>query len=225
MIGTLYPPISTPEITHTSAATHVSIVAIMSTLSRLLFGTITDLLAPPSASHHFLQSASNSLASLPPRPSGFTISRIPFLMVSGLFLSLGQSLLASGLIQDHGERFWMVSTLIGSGYGSIFSLTPLVISIVWGVENFGTNWGVVAMFPALGATFWGVVYSKVYQWGAEKSVYGKDVVAMAEDILCYGKQCYESTFWGMAASSWIGCACLLWAWKGPGGWSSRGIAV
>ncbi|TVY51901.1 putative transporter mch1 [Lachnellula cervina] len=207
IIGTLYPPTRDPNRIPTSAATHVSIVAITSTIARILFGSLTDLLAPTTVGHHY-GSAANSLSSLPPRP------RPPAL--------LGEVILASGAIQNHGERFWIVSTLIGSGYGAIFSLTPLIITVIWGVENFGTNWGIVAMVPALGATVWGVVYSNVYQWAATIPSYSQDD---AEDVLCYGKRCYASTFWAMAGSVWIGCGLLVYAWKGRDGWSRRGIAV
>jgi MFS family permease len=219
IIGTLYPPISNPAVIPTTAATHVSIVAFTSTVARILFGTLTDLLAPIPAAHH-LQSAANSLASLPPKRK-FTISRITFLITSALLLSIGQILLASGLIQNHAERFWLVSTLIGSGYGALFSLTPLIISVIWGVENFGTNWGIVAMVPALGATVWGVVYSNIYQWAAEKGALRREV----DEVLCFGKSCYEGTFWAMAGSVWIGCALWVWAWKGKGGWAERGVSV
>lgn len=219
IIGTLYPPNTDPSVIQTSPATHVSIVAVTSTVARIVFGTLTDLLAPPTVGHHY-GSIANSLSSLPPR-NRFTISRVAFLLITALLLSLGQVLLAAGLIQNHAERFWIVSTLIGSGYGAIFSLTPLIITIIWGVENFGTNWGIVAMVPALGATVWGVVYSKIYQWAAEKESYSR----ATEDVLCYGKQCYSPTFWAMAVSVWIGCAFWVWAWKGPNGWSRRGVAV
>ncbi|TVY37279.1 putative transporter [Lachnellula subtilissima] len=223
IIGTLYPPGRDPNRIPTSAATHVSIVAVTSTIARILFGSLTDLLAPTTVGHHY-GSVSNSLSSLPPRPLNkpFAISRIAFLLGTALLLSLGDVILASGAIQNHGERFWIVSTLIGSGYGAIFSLTPLIITVIWGVENFGTNWGIVAMVPALGATMWGVLYSTVYQWAATIPSYSQDD---AEDVLCYGKRCYTSTFWGMAASVWIGCALLVYAWKGRDGWSRRGIAV
>ncbi|KAH6679457.1 major facilitator superfamily domain-containing protein [Halenospora varia] len=221
IIGTLYPPSVDPNRIPTTAATHVSIVAITSTVARILFGTLTDLLAPVSVGHHF-GSAANSLASLPPRSSRFSISRVAFLIGSALLLSIGEVVLASGAIQNHGERFWIVSTLIGSGYGAIFSLTPLIITIIWGVENFGTNWGIVAMVPAFGATVWGVVYSSVYQWASKRSSVRQD---MDEEILCYGKLCYEGTFWGMAVSVWIGCGLWMWAWLGRDGWKRRGIAV
>ncbi|KAL3421505.1 transporter mch1 [Phlyctema vagabunda] len=223
IIGTLYPPSADPKL-NTSAATHVSIVAFTSTIARILFGTLTDVLAPtPPSTHQHYQSMSNSLSSLAPRQR-FTVSRVTFLLGSGVMLFLGQVLLASGLVQNHGERFWLVSTLIGSGYGALFSLTPLIISVIWGVENFGTNWGIVAMVPALGATVWGVIYSTVYQWASEKSSY-KIMEGEANEVLCYGKHCYDITFWGMATSVVIGCSLWVWAWKGRDGWSARGIAV
>ncbi|KAH8601326.1 major facilitator superfamily domain-containing protein [Bisporella sp. PMI_857] len=221
IIGTLYPQTADPSVIPTTAATHVSIVAITSTVARILFGTLTDLLAPPSLGHHY-QSASNSLASLPPQSPKTSVSRISFLLLSAFFLFLGQVLLASGLIQNHAERFWIVSTLIGSGYGALFSLTPLIITVIWGVENFGTNWGIVAMVPAAGATVWGIVYSTIYQWGAQKSPMSQDAV---DDVLCYGKQCYAPTFWAMAISVAVGSSLWIWAWKGTSGWSKRGIAV
>jgi hypothetical protein len=221
IIGTLYSPTTDPSEVPTSAATHVSIVAFTSTVARILFGTLTDMLAPVSTSNH-MQSASNSLASLPPQRGRFTLSRINFLLLAALFLFLGQVLLASGLIQNHGERFWMVSALIGSGYGALFSLTPLIITIIWGVENFGTNWGIVAMVPAAGALVWGIVYSTVYGWAAKKSPH---IPGTDDGVLCYGKQCYAGTFWAMAASIAIGSLLWVWAWKGRDGWSRRGIAV
>lgn len=199
----------------------MSIVAVTSTVARIFFGTMTDLLAPTPAAHHY-QSAANSLASLPPRETRFTISRVTFLIVSALLLSLGQVILASGLVQNHAERFWLVSTLIGCGYGALFSLTPLIISVIWGVENFGTNWGIVAMVPAAGATAWGVIYSNVYQWAANQ---GSSLTDLDEDVLCYGKHCYSTTFWAMAVSVWIGCGLWVYAWKGPNGWAKRGIPV
>lgn len=228
IIGTLYPPSIEPSIIPTTAATHISIVAITSTVARIFTGTLTDLLAPTPATHHYSCSAGNSISSLPPR-APLSLSRVVFLLTFALLLSIGQVVLASGLIQNHGERFWIVSALIGSGYGAVFSLTPIIITVIWGVENFGTNWGIVATVPAFGATVWGIFYSKVYQWAASQSSYkhgvNKGLDKTLEDVLCYGKDCYATTFWAMAASVWIACGMWMWAWKGKDGWSKRGISV
>jgi MFS family permease len=229
VIGTLYPPAASSSDIPTSPATHVSIVAITSTVARLVTGTLTDVLAPTYAPHQHVRGAdsvSASLTSLPPPAKKYAVSRVVFLITFAMILSLGQVLLASGLIQNHGSQFWAVSALIGAGYGAVFSLTPIIVSVVWGVENFGTNWGIVAMVPAFGACVWGIVYSAVYQAGAE----GKGSRSGAggepgKDVLCYGTACYAPTFWAMSVSVWIACGLWLWAWRGPGGWKRRGVAV
>jgi MFS family permease len=222
-LGTIIDTLTPPHVSsNTSPATHVSIVAITSTLARLLTGTLSDILAPTAPTHQHRRSpdsVANSLSSLPPldHPRKFSVSRITFLLASALILSLGQLLLASGWVQNHSSRFAIISALIGSGYGAVFSLTPIVVSVVWGVENFGTNWGILAMTPAAGATLWGAVYAAVYQKGAEGSEVG--------DVLCHGKGCYASTFWAMAGSVWVAMGLWVYAWRGPGGWKRRGVAV
>jgi MFS family permease len=222
IIGTLTPANTSST---TSPATHVSIVAVTSTVARLVTGTLSDLLAPIAPAHQHRRgpdSVANSLNSLPPldNPRKFTLSRVTFLVTFAFILSLGQLLLASGWVQNHATRFAAVSSLIGAGYGAVFSLTPIVVSVVWGVENFGTNWGILAMTPAAGATVWGAIYAAVYQRAA-----GQVGDEPGSDVLCYGRSCYAPTFWAMAVSVWVACGLWLWAWRGPGGWIKRGVAV
>ncbi|KAH8897818.1 MFS general substrate transporter [Thozetella sp. PMI_491] len=217
VIKTLYPPSLTFIGDPTSAATHVSILGITSTVIRLLTGSLTDLLAPSPAAQHIQITSSTPMLQRPK----FSVSRVAFLLFFALTLSLGMVILASGLMQNHGERFWIVSGLIGAGYGAVFSLTPIIVTVIWGVENFATNWGIVAMFPALGATLWGLIYSAVYQAGAGRASSGGD----EEDTLCYGTQCYAKTFWLMAFSVWIACGLVFWAWKGRKGWAQQGIVI
>jgi MFS family permease len=228
VIGTLYPPNMDSSFIPTSPATHVSIVAITSTLARLFTGTVTDLLAPITESHRRgPNSLASSLVSLQ-EPKRFQVSRIWFLLAFAVLNSLGQVLLASGLIQEHAERFWIVSALIGAGYGAVFSLVPIIVSVVWGVENFGTNWGIVATVPAAGAAVWGVVYSAVYQAAATGAGLDDDMPPgeiEGNEVLCHGLKCYAPTFWAMAVSVWIACGLWIWAWRGPGGWKRRGIDI
>lgn len=240
IIGTLYPPTVSEDGVQTTPATHVSIVAVLSTVARIVTGMLSDWLAPTLVPHQHRRgpnSLANSLASLASLPGAepaegskrFEVSRMTFLLVFSILLSVGQVLLASGLIQNHAERFWMVSASIGAGYGAVFSLVPIIISVVWGVENFGTNWGIIAVVPAAGATVWGLVYSGVYQYAAERDVQSLTDTAVTrdvtEDVLCHGSSCYSATFWAMGVSTWLACALWLWAWKGPSGWSRRGVAV
>lgn len=222
VIKTLYPPTAILLGAPTSAATHVSIICATSTAIRLLVGALTDLLAPSPTTQHvqvpFDRSPRNMLERMK-----FSISRVTFLLFFSILLSLGMAVLASGVIQNHGERFWIVSSLIGAGYGALFSLAPIIVTMIWGVENFGTNWGIVATFPAVGNALWGSVYSAVYQAGAERS--SSPPEAGNGDLFCYGTQCYATAYWGMAASVWVACLLVLWAWKGKNGWAQRGIVI
>lgn len=222
VIKTLYPPTAVLLGAPTSAATHVSIICATSTAIRLLVGALTDILAPAPTTQHvqipFDGPPQNMLQRM-----NFSISRVTFLLFFSILLSLGMAVLASGVVQNHGERFWIVSSLIGAGYGALFSLAPIIVTIIWGVENFGTNWGIVATFPAVGNALWGSVYSAVYQAGAEKSPSQPE--ADNGDLFCYGTQCYATAYWGMTASVWAACLLVLWAWKGKNGWSQRGIVI
>ncbi|KAK9426266.1 putative Transporter MCH1 [Seiridium unicorne] len=220
-LGTIIGTLNSPGVpgNHTSAATHVSILAATSTAARLLTGSLSDLISPSPQTQH-PQTGLSSSGTLPQRR--FSISRITLLVVSGFFMSIGTLVQASGAVQGHGERFWLVSGLVGFGYGAFFSLAPIVVTIIWGVENFGTNFGIIAVSPAIGSTMWGLIYSTEYQNGAKNSPLLADG---AEDVFCYGRQCYSATFWAMTVSIWLGCSLFLWAWKGRDGWVKRGFVI
>ncbi|KAI5864288.1 putative transporter MCH1 [Durotheca rogersii] len=219
VIGTLYSPSIQPK--QTSAATHVSIMATVSTVARLVVASLSDLLSPSPHSQHIQTGIPSSLPLLRQRLS---VSRIVLFVISAVVLSVGTGFLASGAVQEHGERFWVVSSSIGAGYGAVFSLTPIIVTIIWGVENFGTNFGIIALTPALGSTMWGLLYSAAYQAGARDSP-PSTIGTGGDDVFCFGKKCYSSPFWAMTVSVWIGIAMVLWAWKGRDGWSKRGIII
>lgn len=141
VIKTLYSPTEIHLGSATSAATHVSIICAASTAVRLLVGALTDLLAPAPATQHLQIPAPDSQSML--QRIRFSVSRVSFWICFAVILSLGMSILASGVIQDHGERFWIISASVGAGYGALFSITPIIVTIIWGVENFGTNWGIM----------------------------------------------------------------------------------
>lgn len=222
IIKTLYPPTEIRLGSTTSTATHVSIICATSTAVRLLVGALTDLLAPSPTTSHFQFPGSAPPPTILERMR-FSVSRVTFLIFFALLLSLGMVILASGMVQNHGERFWIVSALVGAGYGALFSIAPIIVTIIWGVENFGTNWGIVTTFPAVGNAFWGSIYSAVYQAGAEKSPNPPELTD--GDLFCYGTQCYAAAYWAMSASVWAACLFVLWAWKGRNGWAQRGIVI
>ncbi|KAF7589276.1 putative monocarboxylate transporter mch1 [Aspergillus hancockii] len=199
VVGALTPEPNTSGTPYPAGkpSTHVTTIALTSTIARLLTGSLSDLFAPPAT--HLFQGVSN----VPPRSSTtskqLTLSRLTFLLPSALLLSLGYLILASPLPLQYPELSHITTGLIGFGYGSAFSLCPIIISVVWGVENFGTNWGIVAMFPAAGAALWGIIYSRCYQDAADGG-------SGSADGQCHGWKCYG--FWAVG--------CTLSARLGPG---------
>jgi hypothetical protein len=203
IIDALYPAAAQRAPSFNSAATNVSVVAISSTLARLLTGILSDLFAPQPFP------TTLDVKNGPRRPQ---ISRITLLITSGLLLSCGQLLLASSIVQQYPQLFPLVSALNGIGYGAVFSLTPIIIGVVWGVQNFGTNWGIIAITPAVGGTVWGAVYSAIYEHG----------VRDGDARLCHGVSCYAATFWGMTVCSWIAVGLWFRAWRA---WDREGIFI
>ncbi|KAJ6177245.1 hypothetical protein N7485_004159 [Penicillium canescens] len=202
-----------------SPSTHVTTIALTSTIARLLTGSLSDFFAPP-ATHLFPpipEAARHRHPASATQSNTLTLSRMTFLLPSALLLSLGYLLLASPLSLSHPGLFNLTTALIGFGYGSAFSLAPIIISVVWGVENFATNWGIVAMMPAVGAALWGVVYSTAYQSAVDNGAGGG-----LPDGQCHGWRCYG--FWavGCTVSVWVAVGAWLVAWRG---WKRRGVVV
>ena len=205
-LGTIIPTLTPVHRMYSSPpagrpSTHVSIIALTSTVARLLTGTLSDLFAPTSSSD-----------CSPPRTS---FSRLTLLLPSAVLLFFSFFVLAlPPLVPSNPPLFLASSALLGLGYGASFSLVPIIISVVWGAENFATNWGVVAMMPAGGAAVWGIVYSLGYSRAA--------VPGEGGETECKGADCFQGWAWGCAAS--VGLAIVLWlfAWKN---WRRRGVLV
>ena len=185
------------------ASTHVSIIALASTFARLFTGTLSDLFAPPSNPES-------------PPFNRFHFSRLVLLIPSAFLLFLCfLNLAIRPLVLDHPSLFLLSSGLLGLGYGACFSLVPIIISVVWGVENFATNWGFVAMMPAGGAAVWSLVYSAGYSSASQRDV-------QAGEGECRGYLCFGAWAWGCAASVTLAIFCWSVAWRV---WRSRRVVV
>ncbi|RMZ85662.1 hypothetical protein DV737_g652, partial [Chaetothyriales sp. CBS 132003] len=156
------------------ASTHVSLIALTSTIARLGTGSLSDIFAPP-------------------------IQLLAFLFLAIPFFT-----------PAHPRLFLLSSSLLGLGYGACFSLVPIIVSVVWGPENFATNWGIVAMMPAGGAAIWSIVYSVGYSRGSGP---GNE---------CFGSDCFSAWAWGCAASVAVAIALLACAWRT---WTRGHVAV
>lgn len=205
------PPAGRPSI-------HVSIIALTSTLARIFTGTMSDIFAPPPNTHTQRTTNPN------PNPKTPSLSRLSLLLPSALLLSLAfLTLSLPGLVPTQPPLLLLTSALLGLGYGACFSLVPIIISVVWDVENFATNWGIVAVMPAPGAALWGVVYSVEWGRGAATGGGGDGGGGGGEGFgECRGRGCFEGWAWGCAGS--VGLAVLLWGWAWRG-WRRRGVVV
>ncbi|EQL31584.1 hypothetical protein BDFG_06046 [Blastomyces dermatitidis ATCC 26199] len=220
IIPTLTPPSFPPHLSPPAggAATHVTSIALTSTLARLLAGYLSDIFAPSPARPH-LQPSSRSISfndqHVPNPFARRNFSRLTFLLPSALLLSLGFLCLATPLSFSTPQTLHLTTALVGLGYGASFALVPIIISVVWGVENFGTNWGVVAMFPAAGAAAWGAIYSAGYE--AARRAGNSDGFQQCAGWRCYG-------FWALGCTGSVWVAIGLWtvAWRG---WRRRGVVV
>ncbi|KPI38257.1 putative transporter mch1 [Cyphellophora attinorum] len=191
-----YFDVANPPAGH--AATHVSIIALTSTIARLFTGSLSDLFAPPSNPEY-------------PPSARFTLSRLALLLPSaGIQLLAFVVLGLPFLVLQTPSLFLLSSALLGTGYGASFSLVPIIISVVWGAENFATNWGIVAMMPAGGAAIWSIVYSVGYS------------KASGDSNECRGYNCFGAWTWGCVASTAIAIVLLSFAWRT---WRRRAVAV
>lgn len=110
-----------------SAASQVALFSTGSTVSRLVIGAVTDVLAL--------------------KPSTLLIGVVALLALT-----------------DLAYAFEWVSLSVASGisgwvYGSSFTLFPLTISHVWGIEVFATFWGMFILGPAVGSFIFGVIFA------------------------------------------------------------------
>ena len=215
IINTLYPPpASIPS--SVSPANQITILAVASTISRFLAGFLSDLLAPSmmSTSQYFPASSGDQRdnpfdTSTRPR---FSISRLTLLLTTPILLVISYIILLAA-VPHFPSIFPLVTALIGTVNGASFSLMPILISTVWGVANFGTNWGIVAMMPAAGATAWSIIYSVGYQAHA------------GPDGLCFGAECWYGTVGGMLGAVILTFIAWTWVGWGRGGWFQRGVVV
>ncbi|KAK9467366.1 major facilitator superfamily domain-containing protein [Lipomyces arxii] len=139
-------------------------------------------------------------------------SRMLLLLFFAVVLTIGHFLVGFGGVQAaNGWWFWLVSALLGSGYGAVFTLAPTIVSLVWGADRFGTHWGVLFVFPAIGSIIYEMIYASIYDYHTE------------DRRLCYGLSCYGTTFLITGASCVFAAFAWLSIWRL--GWNRCGVFV
>lgn len=192
-IGTILQTTSSPASSSSippagPASTHVSAFAVTSTFARLVTGYLSDTFGPSATKPSADQSSRKVV-----------LSRPLLLIFTTCFSFLAFVLLSMpSLINTRPESALLLTTaMVGLGYGAVFTLTPIIVAIVWRVENFGTNWGVVMISPAVGATLSSGHFSYIFDG------------AGGADGRCFGWGCYGS--WALGGTLSFAMAIILFA--------------
>ncbi|KAF9792757.1 MFS general substrate transporter [Thelephora terrestris] len=180
--------------TEAAIATQVRLFAIANTLSRLLSGTLADILSPvarylPSGIYCFTKKQ--------------RFSRVLFLTSSAAILVFS---FAWTVVAVRTQRaLWVLSIGAGLVNGSIFIIVPGILSSLWGIQNLGRNFGVLILSPLLGTPAFSLLYSYI----AESHTDGG---------ICKGIHCWQLTFW---INVGCGIVALVLSWLMWSRWRDR----
>lgn len=182
--------------------THVRVLSISNTVSRLAIGALSDYLSYSTTSS-LPSTLITSTSSIQTKPKG--VSRLFFILTSCTFLSIAFAYVA--LIMKQASGLYILTITTGFAYGTIFTMAPSITRSIWPVEDFGRNYGLLSWFSAIGA----IIYTPLY------GILSDRVASTQQSPICYGRECYESIFVISSASCLvaIGLLGVLWFryWK------------
>lgn len=133
------------------------------------------------------------------------------LLITQIIMTLSCILLATGDV----FFLYIGSALIGMAYGAYWTLSPAVLSEIFGMKSFAILYKIIGICPTIGsyvlsAKILGVLYDKqaaLYNHNTtEETMQGK-VNA------CYGRQCFGSALLYLSVICFIGGLACLWLIK------------
>jgi len=199
-IGTItlsLPPVSSAVSEIPSGAnigTQVRLLSIANTVSRLLSGTLADIVSPVA---RYLPSGMYCFTKKP------RFSRVLFLSFSALILAF--SFAWTEIAVRSQRAIWVLSIGAGLVNGGVFNIVPGILSSIWGIQDLGRNFGVLALSPLLGTPPFSLLYSYVAASHTDGGI-----------GICEGIHCWQLTFWINAGCGTIalGLSLILWSrWK------------
>ncbi|CAK9784994.1 unnamed protein product [Cutaneotrichosporon oleaginosum] len=105
-------------------ASQVATISVFNCAGRILGGAVSDLVK-----------------------LRFGVRRIWFLpLVAVMFIGAEMAVLATTDV----SRLWMVSAALGTAYGALFNVLPMLVLEWFGMSHFGQNWGFTSMAPVVG---------------------------------------------------------------------------
>ncbi|WVF70375.1 hypothetical protein IAT40_005165 [Kwoniella sp. CBS 6097] len=108
----------------------------------------------------------------------YHISRIWFLPVVAILFTISQ---ISALETTRVQSLWMVSSLLGLAYGSLFNVMPMLVLEWFGMRHFSQNWGWTAVAPILGSNGFNLLFGRVYDAHTTGRIGTEDDVALPSD--------------------------------------------
>ncbi|WVR04228.1 hypothetical protein IAU60_001228 [Kwoniella sp. DSM 27419] len=89
----------------------------------------------------------------------YRIGRIWFLPVVCILFIISQ---LAALHTTQVQSLWMVSSLLGLAYGSLFNVLPMLVLEWFGMKHFSQNWGWTAVAPVIGSNAFNLLFGRVY---------------------------------------------------------------
>jgi MFS family permease len=140
-----------------TANLHVALLSVGSFAARLIAGALSD--------HAFAK---------------YGIDRLCFVGGTAGLMTMGQA----SLLLVRTPTDLIVSTLmIGSAYGSMFTLATATTSEYWGTQNMGRNWGWMSWAPGIGAQLLNLTFGTLFD------------ARTRQPGGCLGPVCYQDTFY------------------------------
>ncbi|KAF5337303.1 hypothetical protein D9611_002979 [Ephemerocybe angulata] len=170
-------------------STQVSSISLMNCAGRILIGVISDF-----------------------GKNRFDIPRSYCLVLVSLACFISQIVTAR---VDHVTDLWLASSVLGLGYGAVFSLLPTVCMEWFGMTHFSENWGYLSMSPMIA----GNLFSLVFGWNLDRNddpAKGKVVARMVPlpgtEIRCSkGVDCYVDSVYMTIGATFLALGLSVWA--------------
>ncbi|XP_057818065.2 protein NUCLEAR FUSION DEFECTIVE 4 isoform X1 [Cryptomeria japonica] len=165
----------------------VQIISLGSCFGRITSGYLSDLL----------------MTSGYPRPL--------CLFITQLTMTISCILLAFGGV----FYLYIGSALIGMAYGAYWTLSPAILSELFGIKPFAMLYKIIGITPTIGsyilsAKVLGVLYDKQAALYHSNSA---NMSAHGEENTCYGWQCFGFALLYLSIICFIGCLACLWLIK------------
>ncbi|KAK6182568.1 hypothetical protein SNE40_010222 [Patella caerulea] len=112
--------------------------------------------------------------------------RLTFFLASCVFFTLAELVFIVFASSIGGIFIGII--LVGFGIGILWTLVPTIVSELFGISDFGRNWGILLMLSGLGSLAGQAIFGKIYD----------SMITEPGSLYCYGTKCFLYDFIFMA---------------------------